>query len=81
MYNSDQTKALQQNTTEWLSGAKDNNISEAVKNKTEDLRNVCAFMNTGTMYKTIPLISDFEYDTLYKLLENFEKENPACHYC
>jgi DNA ligase (NAD+) len=76
MYNSEQTKALQQHTSEWLSSVKNDNISALVKNKIEDLRNCLRFHEYRYYVQNDPLISDFEYDTLYKLLEHFEKENP-----
>ncbi len=76
MYNNEQTKALQQHTSEWLSAVKSENISETVKNQTEDLRNCLRFHEYRYYVQNDPLISDFEYDTLYKLLEHFEKENP-----
>jgi DNA ligase (NAD+) len=77
MYISEQTKALQQHTAEWLASSKDENISDTVKSKTEDLRNCLRFHEYRYYVQNDPLISDFEYDTLYKLLEKFEKENPA----
>ena len=76
MYNNDQTKALQQHTSEWLALSKDENILDAVKNKTEELRNSLRFHEYRYYVQNDPLISDFEYDTLYTLLEQFEKENP-----
>ena len=76
MYNSDQTITLQKNTAEWLSAAKDENILNQVKSKTEGLRNCLRFHEYRYYVQNDPLISDFEYDTLYKLLEHFEKENP-----
>ena len=77
MYNNEQTKALQQHTAEWLSALKNDNISDTVKKKTEDLRNCLRFHEYRYYVQNNPLISDFEYDTLYKLLDHFEKENPA----
>jgi DNA ligase (NAD+) len=76
MYNSEQTKALQKHTAEWLAASKNENIFDEVKNKTEDLRNCLRFHEYRYYVQNDPLISDFEYDTLYKLLEKFEKENP-----
>jgi DNA ligase (NAD+) len=76
MYNNEQTKLLQQHSSEWLSAAKNDNISNLVKNKTEALRNCLRFHEYRYYVQNDPLISDFEYDTLYKLLEKFEKENP-----
>ncbi len=76
MYNSEQTKVLQQHTSEWLASLKDENIAAKVNSKTEDLRNCLRFHEYRYYVQNDPLISDFEYDTLYKLLEHFEKENP-----
>ena len=76
MYNSQQITSLQKNTVEWLSASKAENIFDTIKNKTEDLRNCLRFHEYRYYVQTDPLISDFEYDTLYKLLEQFEKENP-----
>jgi DNA ligase (NAD+) len=76
MYNNEQTKALQQHTSEWLAASKKENIFDEVKNKAEDLRNCLRFHEYRYYVQSDPLISDFEYDTLYKLLEKFEKENP-----
>jgi DNA ligase (NAD+) len=76
MYNSEQTKALQKISSDWLSVAKTENISDTIKNKTEELRNCLRFHEYRYYVQNDPLISDFEYDTLYKLLEKFEKENP-----
>ncbi len=53
------------------------NISEIVKDNTEDLRNCLRFHEYRYYVQNDPIISDFEYDSLYKLLEHFEKENPA----
>ncbi|MBL7701442.1 MAG: NAD-dependent DNA ligase LigA [Ferruginibacter sp.] len=76
MYNNDQTKALQQQTSEWLSAAKKPDITDLVTNKTEALRNCLRFHEYRYYVQNDPLISDSEYDSLYKLLEKFEKENP-----
>lgn len=76
MYNSEQTKALQKKTTEWLASVNATNISGIVENNPEDLRSVLRFHEYRYYVQNDPLISDFEYDTLYKLLEKFEKENP-----
>lgn len=42
----------------------------------EELRNVLRFHEYRYYIQNDPLISDFEYDTLYKSLEALEKENP-----
>ncbi len=41
------------------------------------LQNVLRFHEYRYYVQNDPLISDFEYDTLYKQLEKFEKENPS----
>jgi DNA ligase (NAD+) len=76
MYNNEQTKILQKKTEEWLIAVNAANISKIVKDNIEDLRNCLRFHEYRYYVQNDPLISDFEYDTLYKLLEHFEKENP-----
>lgn len=73
MYDTHQTKALQASTKEYLSG-KQKEIKAA---QAESLRNILRFHEYRYYVQNDPLISDFEYDTLYKLLEKFEKENPG----
>jgi DNA ligase (NAD+) len=46
------------------------------KKNVEELRNILRFHEHRYYVENNPLISDFEYDTLYKKLEKFEKENP-----
>ncbi|MEO6252725.1 MAG: NAD-dependent DNA ligase LigA [Ferruginibacter sp.] len=77
MYNNEQTKILQQHSSEWLSIIKRDEISDTVKKRTEELRNVLRFHEYRYYVQNDPLISDFEYDMLYKSLEHFEKEYPA----
>ncbi|MEO6539918.1 MAG: NAD-dependent DNA ligase LigA [Ferruginibacter sp.] len=77
MYNNEQTKALQKNTLEWLSSVNAKNNAEITKENIESLRNCLRFHEYRYYVQTDPLISDFEYDTLYKSLEKFEKDNPA----
>lgn len=72
MYNSDQLKKLQSQTISWLE-TKD---VEKHKEGIEDLRDILRFHEYRYYVQNDPLISDFEYDTLYKLLEKLEKENP-----
>ena len=73
MYNSEQTKKLQAATGQWLLLNDKHNI----ENNIDELRNLLRFHEYRYYVMTDPLISDFEYDSLYKLLEKFEKENPA----
>ncbi len=65
--------AIQHQTSALLKKAKAGNITS---NDIEDLRNVLRFHEYRYYIINDPLISDFEYDTLYKNLEKLEKENP-----
>lgn len=77
MYEKEQTKALQNKTAEWLL-AVDKGISQNITLEAiEDLRNVLRFHEYRYYVQNDPLISDSEYDSLYKLLEKTEKENPG----
>jgi DNA ligase (NAD+) len=76
MYNPTQTKDLQAKTSEWFSSTNATNIDEIVKSNVEDLRNILRFHEYRYYVQNDPLISDFEYDTLYKLLEKIEGANP-----
>src|SRR5580765_8274142 len=77
MYNQTQTKALQKSTEEWLSSVNAKNISAITKNNIESLRDVLRFHEYRYYVQNDPLISDFEYDSLYKFLENLEKKDPS----
>lgn len=77
MYNKKQTIELQNNTTEWISKINAANVNEIVKDNIENLRNCLRFHEYRYYVMTDPLISDFEYDALYKLLENVEKKDPS----
>lgn len=77
MYNKQQTIALQNKTTEWISKINAANASEIGKDNIENLRNCLRFHEYRYYVMTNPLISDFEYDALYKLLENAEKKDPS----
>lgn len=76
MYDPEQTKALQQNTDVWISAAKAPHLSEGITDQIADLRHCLRFHEYRYYVQNDPLISDFEYDSLYKLLEKLEKENP-----
>ncbi len=73
MYNSTQIKAIQADTQQWLKHTDAGSGMERI----EDLRNVLRFHEYRYYVAADPLITDFEYDTLYKLLEKFEASNPA----
>ncbi len=72
MYNKEEVIALQKETNEWL----DKNTANALdKNNIEHFRNLLRFHEHRYYVDNNPLISDFEYDQLYKFLEKFEKEH------
>lgn len=77
MYNQAQTKELQQLTTQWLTGAAKIDTKNLSLQDIEKLRDVLRFHEYRYYIQNDPFISDFEYDTLYKLLEKYEKENPT----
>ncbi len=70
MYNDSQIKQLQQQTTEFIKQPVECTISNV-----EIFRNILRFHEYRYYVQNDSLISDFEYDTLYKKLEHFEKEN------
>jgi DNA ligase (NAD+) len=71
MYNEQQIKQLQQQTAEFIT----KNIECEISN-IEMYRNILRFHEYRYYVQNNPIISDFEYDILYKKLEHFEKENP-----
>jgi len=73
MYDSRQTKELQASTKAFLSGRE----NKTGPNEIAALRDVLRFHEYRYYVQNDTLISDFEYDTLYKRLEQFEKENPV----
>ena len=71
MYSKEATQQLQKQTLAFLKAKE----KPAVKN-VEELRNVLRFHEHRYYVLNDPLVSDFEYDTLYKELEKLESENP-----
>jgi len=71
MYNGSQTKALQQQTESFVKSK-----TECTKQNVDTFRNILRFHEYRYYVQNDPLISDFEYDTLYKKLEQFENKNP-----
>jgi len=67
------TKQLQDKTFELLKKIKADTVSTK---DIEDVREVLRFHEHRYYIQSDPLISDFEYDSLYKQLEALEKENP-----
>jgi DNA ligase (NAD+) len=74
MYSASVTKTLQQQTNELLQQIKQQPPVSSVIN---ELRNVLRFHEYRYYVLNDPLISDFEYDTLYKALEQLEAADPA----
>ena len=73
MYPADQTKRLQKVTADLLAAVKEHPPGER---ELEELRDVLRFHEYRYAVLNDPLISDFEYDTLYKALEKLEKAHP-----
>lgn len=70
MYNQEQTKQLQEHTAVLLK-------SPGIKSADIDtLKTVLRFHEYRYYVQNDPLISDFEYDHLYKALEKLEREHP-----
>ena len=69
----DKVKKLQLLTEQFLQKAKKGKI---VSDDINDLREVLRFHEYRYYIMNDPLISDFEYDQLYKSLEALEEENP-----
>jgi len=71
MYSTTQTKALQQQTEDFLKSNKEFKASNI-----ETLRDVLRFHEYRYYVQNDPIISDTQYDMLYKHLEKFEHEHP-----
>lgn len=77
MYNKEQSKDLQNTTEEWLVSLKSANINEFAKHNIKSLREILRFHEYRYYILNDPLISDFEYDQLYKTLEKIEAADPT----
>jgi len=82
MYTKDESASLQKITVSLLKefqkpNPKDNGGHEIAASKIESLRNVLRYHEYRYYILNDPLVSDFEYDQLFKALENIEKKNPA----
>jgi DNA ligase (NAD+) len=75
MYKTEQAKEWQQLTQEWLNAKSPINVSLS---NIDQLRDILRFHEHRYYVDNNPLISDFEYDSLYKKLEHFEKAHPDC---
>ena len=78
MYSAQATKTLQKETIGFLkkSGTGKIDIKEI-----EALRDILRFHEYRYYILSEPLISDYEYDQLYKALEKIEAENPKLISC
>ena len=76
MYTTEQIKKLQKETGQWLAVKADDTINKASGN-VKGLRNTLRFHEYRYYVQNDPLISDYEYDTLFKLLEKYEQQNPS----
>ncbi|MFN5134052.1 MAG: NAD-dependent DNA ligase LigA, partial [Chitinophagaceae bacterium] len=74
MYSASATQTLQQQTTQLLSNVQSSAITEKEINT---LRDVLRFHEYRYYILNDPLISDYEYDTLYKALEKLELANTS----
>nr|WP_294902418.1 NAD-dependent DNA ligase LigA [uncultured Lacibacter sp.] len=74
MYSAEKTKQLQQSTTALL---KQLNNSAITEQQVDELRNALRFHEYRYYIQSDPLISDYEYDQLYKALEKIEAANPS----
>jgi DNA ligase (NAD+) len=73
MFNAAQVKALQQDSIKWLSFSE----GEITADNVEELRNILRFHEHRYYVESDPLITDGEYDTIFKKLEKFEAANPS----
>lgn len=72
MYSAEQTKTLQKDTNKLLKES-----DKLTEKQIESLRDVLRFHEYRYYILNDPLISDFEYDQLYKALEKIETANPS----
>ncbi|HEX7846878.1 MAG TPA: NAD-dependent DNA ligase LigA [Chitinophagaceae bacterium] len=72
MYSKEQTKELQKLTAGFIKQG----AGGITKKDVEPLRDVLRFHEHRYYILNDPLVSDYEYDQLYKTLEKFEKEHP-----
>ena len=73
MYNKEEIIDFQKQTNVFLQSADKELTADAL----ESLCSILKFHEHRYYVENDPLISDFEYDVLYKLLEKFEKKHPS----
>ncbi len=76
MYNTTEIGVLIKSSNEWLSSLKAANIDDFDTINLENLKEVLRFNEYRYYVTNEPIISDYEYDQLFKLLEKIEKNNP-----
>jgi len=74
MYNKAQISSLQEMSGSLLKSVQSNQFSIQML---EDLKKILRFHEYRYYVQNEPLISDFEYDSLYKQLEKIEREHPT----
>ena len=72
MYSQQNIKELHAVTNRWLTLTDTQNVVPNL----EELRSILRFHEYRYYVQANPLISDFEYDSLYKILETAERDNP-----
>ena len=86
MYSKEETNKIQKATDSFLKEFEKVRLNDPgsyrdgqgiSKNKIENLRDVLRFHEYRYYIQNDPLISDYEYDQLYKALEKIEKEDPS----
>ena len=77
MYNEASTIFLQEKTTNLLGSLHNEDSSSLTAKAIEQLREILRFHEYRYYVQNNALISDYEYDLLYKLLEKAENENPS----
>jgi len=71
MYNNKDVKKIIESGMRWLS-----NNPPSMPAHTEELRDLLRFHENRYYVANDPVISDAEYDRLYKILEKFEQTHP-----
>ena len=77
MYTTEYIKKLQKESGQWLAAKDNTDINKKITAGIESLRDVLRFHEYRYYVQNDPLISDYEYDSLYKLLEKYEQQNPS----
>lgn len=72
MFNQQQVKQLQKSSVEWLTAKQ-----EITPENIEEIRNILRFHEHRYYIENDPLISDTEYDMLFKRLEKAEEADPS----